>query len=34
MSDSLWDGGTFRQLNVDDYNREVMHIEADTSYQQ
>jgi putative transposase len=32
MSDSLWDGRTFRILNVvDDYNREVLHIEADTS---
>lgn len=32
MSDSLWDGRQFRLLNViDDYNREVLHIEADTS---
>jgi putative transposase len=32
MHDSLWDGRTFRLLNViDDYNREVLAIEADTS---
>ena len=31
LYDSLWDGGTFRLLNViDDYNREVLRIEADT----
>lgn len=32
MNDSLWDGRSFRLLNVmDDYNREVLWIEADTS---
>jgi putative transposase len=32
MSDTLWDGRRFRLLNiVGDYNREVIHIEADTS---
>lgn len=32
MNDALWDGRRFRLLNiVDDYNREVLHIEADTS---
>lgn len=31
LYDSLWDGRTFRLLNViDDYNREVLRIEADT----
>ncbi len=32
MSDSLWDGRRFRLLNiVDDYNREILAMEADTS---
>ncbi len=32
MSDSLWDGRRFRLLNIiDDYNREVLAIEIDTS---
>lgn len=32
MNDSLWDGKRFRLLNVmDDYNREALAIEADTS---
>jgi putative transposase len=32
MSDSLWDGRTFRLLNIlDDYNREILTLEADTS---
>jgi putative transposase len=32
MNDILWNGRRFRLLNVvDDYNREVLHIEADTS---
>lgn len=32
MSDALWDGRKFRLLNiVEDFNREVIHIEADTS---
>lgn len=32
MHDSLWDGRTFRLLNViDDYNRQVLRIETDTS---
>jgi putative transposase len=32
MSDTLWDGRRYRLLNiVDDYNRELLHIEADLS---
>jgi len=32
MSDALWDGRRFRLLNViDDYNREILHIESDLS---
>jgi putative transposase len=32
MNDSLWDGRRFRLLNIiDDYNREVLALEADTS---
>lgn len=32
MHDSLWDGRTFRLLNIiDDYNRQILAIEADTS---
>lgn len=32
MYDSLWDGRSFRMLNaIDDYNRQVLWIEADTS---
>lgn len=32
MSDTLWDGRKLRLLNVvDDFNREVIHIEVDTS---
>ena len=32
MNDTLWDGRKFRLLNIiDDYNREILAIEADTS---
>jgi len=32
MSDSLWNGRTFRILNIiDDFNREILSVEADTS---
>ena len=32
MNDALWDGRKFRLLNIlDDYNREILAIEADTS---
>lgn len=32
MSDTLWDGRKYRLLNIiDDYNRELLHIEADLS---
>jgi putative transposase len=32
MNDTLWDGRRFRLLNIiDDYNREVLHIESDLS---
>ena len=32
MSDTLWDGRRFRLLNIiDDYNREILHIESDLS---
>lgn len=32
MSDTLWDGKRFRMLNIiDDFNREVLTIEADLS---
>ena len=32
MHDSLWDGRSYRMLNIiDDYNRQLLAIEADTS---
>jgi putative transposase len=32
MSDTLWDGRRYRLLNIiDDYNREILHIESDLS---
>lgn len=32
MNDTLWDGRRFRLLNIiDDYNREILHIESDLS---
>jgi len=32
MSDALWDGRKYRLLNIiDDYNREILHIESDRS---
>ncbi len=35
MDDTLWDGRKFRLLNiVDYYNREILHIERDTSLEQ
>lgn len=35
MTDSLWDGRNYRLLNViDDFNREILAIEVDTSFWQ